>query len=320
MMVRTFRSPRPPGNNPPTDAGNETFRDLLATKIEEQHIEARHVSRALVRYHGQVTTAIQNWDVTAAVEVYHMAVNLPATYTQAQLFVQGYHLTEDSLADLIVCFKGIRPCVLKSLDDPFEHQRVVEFSGALAASNASVPHLVPFELVDAGGSREVKIKMYQAMPRYPTTLDSMPFLPGEGGVGVFWEQMFAALSGIHALGFAHMDIKPSNVCLSELEMFVLIDLGSVARFGEKTVCTKAYVPRDFDFGGTGGGVRSSALADWWMLGATLAEKGCGENGTHLGFLKVSPTMDALRSHLQKNLLSGSVFEKWEQQIRSTGEN
>lgn len=43
-----------------------------------------------------------------------------------------------------------------------------------------------------------------------------------------WNQLSQALRLLHAHGYAHMDVKPANICISVEGDFVLIDLGSVA--------------------------------------------------------------------------------------------
>ena len=76
---------------------------------------------------------------------------------------------------------------------------------------------------------------------------------------------------LHAAGVAHCDVKASNICVDYrgAAPFVLVDLGSVARFGEAACSTEAYVPSDYDASGV---AVSSPQLDWWMLAAALAEK------------------------------------------------
>ena len=107
-----------------------------------------------------------------------------------------------------------------------------------------------------------------------------------------WEHIREALEQLHAKGFAYSDIKPGNICLTEDgASTVLIDLGSVARFGERTSSTQAYVPRDMARG------RASVALDWWMLAMTLAEKGCGPD--HM--LDISGTQEASKAELRDHL-------------------
>ena len=153
-----------------------------------------------------------------------------------------------------------------------------------------MPHVTPFELVESVSGKHVMI-----MPKFATALEPLPYL-SPAGVGMMWAQLQEALERLHALGFAHMDVKPGNICLSEdSDSFYLIDLGSIAPFGVKTSSTAAYVPVDMKSG------YSSAALDWWMLAATLAEKACGPvhalvvGGAH------QHSADELRAHLAKHL-------------------
>jgi serine/threonine protein kinase len=51
---------------------------------------------------------------------------------------------------------------------------------------------------------------------------------------VLWENVSAALTDLHRLGFAHGDIKPANLGFDAGGAFFLIDLDSAARFGAAT--------------------------------------------------------------------------------------
>ena len=133
------------------------------------------------------------------------------------------------------------------------------------------------------------------MPRYGASLEHLPALSSEGA-HVLWQSIFGALRGLHALGFAHMDVKPANICVAGAQGFVLVDLGSVARFGEAIATTAPYVAADFP----GAMRRSSALADWWQLAMTLAEKACGGHCLDVG-ARAPPAMAALAARLREHL-------------------
>ena len=133
------------------------------------------------------------------------------------------------------------------------------------------------------------------MPRYGASLEHLPALSGES-TRVLWDSIGGALRGLHALGFAHMDVKPANICLAGAQGFVLVDLGSVAPFGDSTATTAPYVAADFP-----GAMRcSSARADWWQLAMTLAEKACGEHCLDVG-MHAPPTMAKLSIRLCEHL-------------------
>jgi serine/threonine protein kinase len=67
------------------------------------------------------------------------------------------------------------------------------------------------------------------MPLHPTTLEHLPYLQGEEVVlRRLWNQVSSGLSFLHEHGFAHMDVKPSNILITTSGDFILADLGSVA--------------------------------------------------------------------------------------------
>lgn len=84
-----------------------------------------------------------------------------------------------------------------------------------------------------------------------------------------------------------------------MEIFVLIDLGSVVRFGQKTASTAAYIPFELR------AERASTIVDWWMFAATLAERGCALGGWGDGTM--NPSQQKLSECLQEKLP-----EIWEQ--------
>jgi hypothetical protein len=75
----------------------------------------------------------------------------------------------------------------------------------------------------------------------------------------------AALSAFHLAGFAHGDVKPTNICFEPLlNMATLIDAGSATEFGESVLKVSArYL---FDFSGT-----ASARFDLVCLAASIWE-------------------------------------------------
>jgi serine/threonine protein kinase len=132
------------------------------------------------------------------------------------------------------------------------------------------PAIAPFELFTHGQ------KAFMLMPWYLHTLSVMPSVSSDAALALY-RSLSAALDFLHGRGFAHCDVKASNICVDHLGAapFVLVDLGSVARFGEAACSTEAYVPSDFDASGV---MVSSPLLDWWMLAAALAEKAKGGLG------------------------------------------
>ena len=273
------------GGEPPL-----TFERLLERGgLRRSEIEKPAVIRARIKYGNLVAQSVMEHRPDIAVEAYELGKRLPSTATVWELQVAGYKvnglLHEGS--ELAICYKGDRVHLLKGLRDD-EAARARSFLAAL--DGGSVPHVTTFDLVESEGGKHLMI-----MPKFSTALEPLPFLSA-AGVKLMWAQLQEALSRLHALGFAHADVKPGNVCISEdANTFYLIDLGSISRFGEPTSSTAAYVPRDMKRG------KSSAALDWWMLAVTLAEKACGpEHALEVGGAR-HHTKEELRGHLAAHL-------------------
>jgi hypothetical protein len=277
-----------------------TFERLLIDSgYPAAHIEASALLRARMKYAHLVTLALMERNPAVARVAYELGERLPSTTTVAALQAAGYQL--DGLlcegSALVVCYKDESLYLLKSLRDD-EARRVRAFhearssSGGGSISPPPIPHITPYELLDSGGGR----KHFMIMPKFCTALEPLAHL-SVGGVTMVWEHMRQALEGLHAVGFAHADVKPANICLREGGLSaVLVDLGSVARLGEPTSSTTAYVPRDMGRG------RARTSLDWWMLAMTLAEKGCGpDHGLAIGSGNVVASRAELRTHLAAHL-------------------
>jgi serine/threonine protein kinase len=72
------------------------------------------------------------------------------------------------------------------------------------------------------------------MPALPSTLEPIRFLIAER-THVLWSHVASALTYIHDLGFAHGNIKPSNIGISNNVDFVLIDLGALQSSGNVSI-------------------------------------------------------------------------------------
>jgi hypothetical protein len=277
-----------------------TFEQLLVDSgYPAAHIEASALLRARVKYGHLVTLALMERNPAVAREAYELGKRLPSTTTVATLKVAGYKLNgllfEGS--ELVICFKDESVYLLKSLRDDEArrarafHEACSSSAGGAGSSLPPIPHITPYELLDSDDGK----KHFMIMPKFSTALEPLTYL-SVGGVTMVWEHMRQALEGLHAVGFAHADVKPANICLSEGGLSaVLIDLGSVARLGEPTSSTTAYVPRDMGRG------RARTSLDWWMLAMTLAEKGCGpDHGLAIGGNVVASRAE-LRTHLAAHL-------------------
>jgi hypothetical protein len=268
-----------------------SFEDLLvASGMREEDVRGEVVRRAFTRYGGVVAGALAGAGrPEAAADVYALAASLPSLTTGADFRLAGVHvngLLFDGGA-LVRCFRELDEFVLKPLDAR-ENARALALHEALAA-RAPIPGLSTFELHPRGA------KLFMLMPRYGASLEHLPALSGESA-RVLWQSISGALRGLHALGFAHMDVKPANICVSSAQSFALVDLGSVARFGEATATTPPYVAADFP----GAMRRSSARADWWQFAMTLAEKACGGHCLDVG-ARAPPAMAALVARLREHL-------------------
>ena len=248
------------------------------------------VRRAYQRYAAMLMSARADGDAARAVDAYSMAAALPSLTTAAQLLADGISvngpLYEGSV--LTRCFRGRFEHVLKPLDVR-EYERARAFAKVVADS-PPVPFLTSFELhVSESG------KHFMMMPMFGSSLEHLPSMSSDDAL-LLWLCMSSALRGLHALGFAHMDVKPANICVAGAQGFMLIDIGSVTRYDDVTATTAPYVALDFP----GAMRRSSARADWWLLAMTLAEKACGVQCLDVG-ARAAPTMGVLAARLREHL-------------------
>ena len=250
------------------------------------------IRRMLQRFAAQVSIGLQLGDSQLLQDTYMAAATLPSLTTDLH-FKQGGYLLNGPLyegSDLIVCFKGLSEYILKGLDRN-EAKRIIVFRDATSADGGN-QHIVPYELYND----VAKTKCFMVMPRLSSSLEPRPPLDEEHAL-LLLRHMTSALEYVHSNGFAHGDVKPSNICLRGSSEFVLIDFGSVSPFGDRLTSTPAYIPCDI----TSGFLQSAASVDWWMLAMTLAEKGCGNNGLSIGTSAVSASKAALIRHLETNL-------------------
>ena len=274
-------------------AAKPTFEQLLVRGgLREDDISASVLRRARTKYANAILLAVQDSRAAEAVDIYRHAERLPSTATVLQLEVDGYLLNGSLFegSELTLCYRAEKVFILKSLEDK-EAERIRVFHAAIPGH--SIPGITSFELKDSAFHG----KTLMIMPKFPTTLEPLPYLSSEGTVNL-WHCLSQALEAIHTLGFAHMDIKPSNICVSESGVYCLIDLGSICPFNERSSSTPSYIPHDFNVNSR----RASASLDWWMLAMTLAEKCCGaSNGLDVGSKAKSATMAQLRDHLAAHL-------------------
>jgi len=263
-----------------------SFEDLLSLGLPD--FNPHVVARARRRFSSQMFLAIAEHKVESAVQVYEQTLALPQTATEDMLNFEGYELNgpwHAGNANLIICYKGTVPHLLKALT-PKEITRGSSLFIVLKEQTQANPFLTTFEL------RSHEKKSFMIMPYYPSTLEHVRKLTLADGVRLF-HQVRSAVDFLHSLNFNHMDIKPANICLRENGDFVLVDLGSVAMKLDISESTVVYVPSDFqprDKRTPNSKYKAVDINDWLMLGMTVAEK---VYGLEVGGSASPPTVKSL---------------------------
>ena len=269
------------------------FEELLAMRIPETKIKAGVVLRCRRRLGSLVQQAVSERNPDVAKQAYDEAEALPQTATEIKLKVEGYELNGSLHAvntNIIMCWKGTVPCLLKTLTEK-EFNRGKVFLEALGGRE--IENLTTFEIA------LYESKRFMIMPHFSSNLEPLRSLSVKDGQKLV-SQISIALSGIHELGFNHMDVKPSNICIRENGDFVLVDLGSVVRRDDYSESTAAYVPRDFqERRSHGKRYLADDRVDWLMLGVTVAEK---VYGLAVGGSKDPPTIAELKDVIGKDFI------------------
>jgi serine/threonine protein kinase len=258
------------------------------------------------RYGSLVTQALLEQNSRVALDAYEQTQILPETATEALFHLEGFTINGNYNGGndaFIIIHNRFTSYLLKSmtaketarasallLSIDRETQRLRQLNMSF-----DMPNLTPFEL------RFVRNKNFMLMPQYMNTVEIVGPLSVEDGISLY-RQIARALDFLHNLPerYNHMDVKPSNICVREGNILVLIDLGSVAPLGCISESTRVYVPRDFQprprDNPTSNIYNAEAPNDWWMLAMTLAEK---VYGLPVGLgATPPPTMAQLREILQ----------------------
>lgn len=265
-------------------AGTWTLDSLLGSRCNVESVKRR----MFLSYSSQVSLALQTGNMTLALDTYRLAEALPSLATREHFGLEGFQLNGTLFegSSLIIAFRGLCTFVIKPLGEQ-ERQRVTHLTHALNnrgfnleedtkmwASYADLTvvhrHVIPFILWSDPLRKE---RCFMAMPKLSGTLEPLQRL-SDAETGILCNHVTSALSCLHAMKFAHGDVKPGNIGLREgpPAQFVLIDLGSVQTFGTRVSATLPYVPCDLQHGT----LLASANVDWWMFAVTLAEKCCGD--------------------------------------------
>lgn len=260
MLVERERAQQQPS------AASLTLQGLLEKK--NIRVDAAILRRIIQRFSIRASLAVLEQDAEAASDVYAQTLLLPNTETTSALEIGGLAINGSLLMgsnSLQIAFEGSAPRGLKNLRED-ESTRAKElargFEGALDLRTEAPEcfcHITVFRLLQERG------KCFMLMPLFPTTVEHIPRLD-EATARKLLLQVSSALDALHERGFSHMDVKPSNICITQGGDFVLADLGSVERFGRVLQSTTAYVPGDVS------AIKTRALVDWWMLAVTVCEK------------------------------------------------
>ena len=238
------------------------------------------IRRMLQTFPNQVNLAEARGDIELARDMYHQADALPsfetAKHFQAEYFELNGPLFPGSA--LITAYRGLSSFVIKPHADTNERNRVLAFNAAVCEAGRDSDgmlivhrHVIPFKLwVDPDRPE----RMFMLMPKLSSTLEPIPKLTPEL-ITLCWDNLSSALRCVHEFGFAHGDIKPANIGVREGRPgeLVLLDLGSIQRFGLRAIATEPYVPEDLPT--PHGFIEATQCLDWWMLAVTICEKGCG---------------------------------------------
>lgn len=105
----------------------------------------------------------------------------------------------------------------------------------------------------------------------------MDFIPGQtlteyaeknNNLELIFKELIKSLKKLHSKGFAHMDVKPDNIIISENSKVYLVDLG-ISCFDNKCIGgTKKFLPPDLSFGDIS--VKERQRADVWAIGLSFA--------------------------------------------------
>ena len=250
----------------------EILRNMEGRDAIDDNVVAR-MHRVLA---AQVTNALLSHDDDLLVSIYHQALALPYTQTAKELSAEGtgYVLNGTLIhgdESVNVCFKEGVPYVMKVCGHS-EYARVCAW--ILACKTRGVvlsPYIIQIEAVRV--PRGATAKYFFFMPLHPITLESLPETTATVLLRLY-NQMSNALKSLHAMDFAHMDIKPANILVANNGDFILADFGSIVPMGNRSESTPAYLPREMVSKDRASPIASPKV-DWWMLAVTVCEKACG---------------------------------------------
>ncbi|RYH31863.1 protein kinase family protein [archaeon] len=272
------------------------------------------------RFPHQTSLIVLEENTGFAIDIYNQTKRLPLDETERSFEQIGYMLSNEVYLNneaLVPCFKGSRAYLIKSLPVN-EYERILAFTREAGKHMERPPEqtrLIFYEL------HLVRDKHYMIMPRLLGNLSEIPTPLSMECCEVLLQNMTSALDFLHASGYVHMDVKPSNILLTETGHFVLADLSSLTRAGEyeNNTTTHRYLPRDFPgkhvyntytqtYTETAGSIQASNRVDWWMLAMVFADK----TGDIFNIIAQEPTKQEVQNMLERALnpeVSRPLLEK-----------
>lgn len=156
------------------------------------------------------------------------------------------------------------------------------YNAAVAASHAGQQHLVPVTLLKlqlkSAGSVHTSTLPSDTALRMAVYLHTLAVIPRD--VAGLHPQLlcaaksvYAALQALHAAGFGHLDVKPSNIFVDSNGACFLGDYDAALPFQQPVGrTTDTYLPAEFAAALRHGALPSCEAVDFSMLALTLADR------------------------------------------------
>jgi len=248
-----------------------SLNDILKRKIHEPKEEI--IKKMFTRFEVRVNNILLTDNTDLAIETYDLCEALPGDTTKEELKGSGYILNGAVAFNdkLTLCYKGMHSFVCKVIYDEREIKSLEHCFNIFGGEEQlqAAYNITYFDFLKTNTGKNLMM-----MPLYQNTLEMFLMADGDKCVPIqLYKEIKVAIDYLHSKNYAHMDIKPANICMNDGKI-ILIDLQSIAPFGEKTYSTNAYLPfeliqKNVNF------TISSKETDYWMLAMTLAEKCCG---------------------------------------------
>lgn len=214
----------------------------------------------LIKHYASAVPLVSNADEAA--DLYYTASRIPRSATQLVLLGKGvsvaepYQASDPSKAVLMQAFRDGIPMILKigSPDSLRKEMGVMErIRHGANENNLVVIEELEFqsatiEITGTDGSLFVpysRARSGMLMQHYQTTLAQCRIPLTEDVILKYGHRIKRAILHMHANGYCHLDIKPSNIFLLG-DSCHLGDYGAATLVGDGiTECTRNYYPSDF---------------------------------------------------------------------------